>query len=147
MKKLFFLLLVLASSFNLYAQKEDIYMKSILDAAGPIVNLIERENGQEIVRMEFDIVRDSKTTFRQLSSDYVYGICAFGDNRIRDIDIKVYRWTNNQWVLVEKDEDSESLAAVSVAPTSTADYKIVISAYSFEPGCDVGHYGLIIFHE
>ena len=70
MKKLFFLLLVLASSFNLYAQKEDIYMKSILDAAGPIVNLIERENGQEIVRMEFDIVRDSKTTFRQLSSDY-----------------------------------------------------------------------------
>lgn len=147
MKKQFVLLMALVCSLNLFAQKEEISMYSILENAGELVNYIERELGQEIVRMEFDIIRDSKQTFRTLTDDYSYGICAFGDHRIKDIDIKVYKWVNEQWVLIEKDEDAESVAVVEISPSTTADYKIVISAYSFEEGFDAGHYGLIVFHE
>lgn len=147
MKKQIILLFAFVCSINTFAQKEEVSMYSILENAGKYLNYIEREMGQEIVRMEFDIIRDSKQTFRTLTDDYTYGICAFGDHRIKDIDVKVYRWVNEQWVLIEKDEDTESVAVVTISPSTTADYKIVISAYSFEEGYEAGHYGLMIFHE
>ena len=147
MKKQFVLLMALVCSLNLFAQKEEVSMYSILESAGKYLNYIERELGQEIVRMEFDIIRDTKQTFRTLTDDYTYGICVFGDHRIKDIDVKVYKWVNEQWVLIEKDEDTSSVAVVTISPSSTADYKIVISAYSFEDGYSAGHYGLLVFHE
>lgn len=147
MKKQIILLFAFVCSINTYAQKEEVSMYSILENAGKYLNYIERELGQEIVRMEFDIIHSSKQTFRTLSDDYTYGICAFGDHRIKDIDVKVYKWVNEQWVLIEKDEDSESVAVVTISPSTTAEYKIVISAYSFEDGYEAGHYGLMIFHE
>ena len=73
-------------------------------------------------------------------------IVAFGDFRFRDIDIKVYRYVNGYWQLIEKDMDAESVAAVSITPSYTEEYKIEISAYSFESDYNVGHYGLIIAH-
>lgn len=147
MKKQIILLFAFVCSINTYAQKEEVSMYSILENAGKYLNYIERELGQEIVRMEFDIIHSSKQTFRTLTDDYTYGICAFGDHRIKDIDVKVYKWVNEQWVLIEKDEDSESVAVVTISPSTTAEYKIVISAYSFEDGYEAGHYGLMIFHE
>lgn len=147
MKKQIILLFAFVCSINTYAQKEEVSMYSILENAGKYLNYIERELGQEIVRMEFDIIHSSKQTFRTLTDDYTYGICAFGDHRIKDIDVKVYKWVNEQWVLIEKDEDSESIAVVTISPSTTAEYKIVISAYSFEDGYEAGHYGLMIFHE
>lgn len=147
MKKRIILLFAFVCSINTFAQKEEVSMYSILENAGKYLNYIEREMGQEIVRMEFDIIQSSKQTFRTLTDDYTYGICVFGDHRIKDIDVKVYKWVNEQWVLIEKDEDTESVAVVTISPSTTADYKIVISAYSFEDGYEAGHYGLMIFHE
>lgn len=147
MKKQVILFLSLVCSINILAQKEEVSMHSILESAGKYLNYIERELGQEIVRMEFDIIQSSKQTFRTLTDEYTYGICVFGDHRIEDIDVKVYKWVNEQWVLIEKDEDSESVAVVTISPSTTAEYKIVISAYSFEDGYEAGHYGLMIFHE
>lgn len=149
MKKSVLFLCALTMFCGAYAQsqKEELSMKGILEAASPYVNLIEREMGQEIVRMEFDIIQETKSTFRTLTSEYTYGICAFGDYRIEDIDIKVYKWTNEKWVLVEKDEDAENLACVNISPYSTSDYRIDISVYKFASGYSGGHYGLIIYHE
>lgn len=129
------------------SQKDELSMQGILESASPYVNLIEREMGQEIVRMEFDIITGTKSTFRTLTSDYTYGICAFGDFRIEDIDIKVYKWTNEKWVLVEKDEDTDDSAVVFVSPYTTSDYRIDITAYKFVDGYSAGHYGLVVFHE
>lgn len=139
--------MLLMVNVHVFAQKEDISMSSILSKAGQYVNLVEREYGQEIVRMEFDIINNSKQTFRTLTDQYTYGIIAFGDFRIKDIDVKVYKWVNNQWSLIEKDEDTDNVAMVMITPASTAEYKISITAYSFNEGYSVGHYGLIVFHE
>jgi hypothetical protein len=147
MKKFIFTLTVLLFTVNIFGQKNEISMSAILKNAGTMVDLVEREYGQEIVRMEFDIIQTSKQTFRTLTDSYEYGILAFGDFRIKDIDIKVYKWTNNQWILIKQDDNAESGAMVTVKPAFTAEYKIVITAYSFNSGYNIGHYGLIIFHE
>lgn len=141
---LIFLTIVLAT--NIFGQKEEISMAGILSAAGENVDLIEREYGQEIVRMEFDIVSTSKETYRYLTDQYEYGILAFGDYRIKDIDIKVYKYVNEKWTLIKKDDKEDPAALVFVEPPFTAQYMIEISAYAFNEGYDIGHYGLIIFH-
>jgi hypothetical protein len=129
------------------AQKEEFSMKPIMSKSLELVKLIEMEYGKEIVRMEFDLVQTTKQSFRTLIDKYEYGIMAFGDSRMKDIDIKVYKWVNNQWVLITKDQDSNSVAFVTVKPAFTAEYKIEITAYKFETGYDIGHYGLIVFHD
>lgn len=128
------------------AQKEEVSMKPILTDGLNYMKKIEMEMGQEIVRMEYDLIQTNKTTFRMLTDKYEYGIFAFGDFRINDIDIKVYKWVNNQWNLIDKDQDTKANALVTLKPLVTGEYKIEIAAAKFEKGYDIGHYGLMIFH-
>ena len=72
---------------------------------------------------------------------------AFGDDRISDIDVELYRYNGSDWVLVKKDNDSSSRAVVSYTPSTTARFKVVVKAYSFKSGYSVGHYGLIFCHD
>lgn len=146
MKKIILTIHLLIFTNFLFAQKEEISMKPILSDAGNYAQKIEMEMGQEIVRMEFDLLQTSKESYRVLLDKYEYGIFAFGDYRISDIDIKVYKWVNNQWSLIAKDQEAKPNALVTIKPSISGDYKIVISAYKFEKGFDIGHYGLIIFH-
>lgn len=149
MKKLLFfvaIVLSLVTPFKISAQN-DITMAPILEAAGPWVQYLENDLDQEIVRMEFDIITSSKDTFRSLSSGWSYGILAFGDFRIKDIDIRLYKWEYGEWRLVEKDNSNDSSAFIYIKPDEYGDYKITIKAYSFEKGYNAGHYGLIVFHE
>lgn len=133
-------------SFNAEAQKEEVSMKPILTDGLNYMKKIEMEMGQEIVRMEYDLIQTTKTSFRVLTDKYEYGIFAFGDFRINDIDIKVYKWVNNQWNLIDKDQDTKANALVTIKPLVAGEYKIEITAAKFEKGYDIGHYGLIIFH-
>lgn len=129
------------------AQKEEFSMKPIMTLALEYVKLIEMEYGKEIVRMEFDLVQNTKQSFRTLLDKYEYSIMVFGDARMKDIDVKVYKWVNNQWALIAKDQGNKDYAFVTVKPAYSGEYKIEITAYKFQPGYDIGHYGLIIFHD
>lgn len=146
MKKIQLTLLLFVLTNISFGQKEEISMKPILSDAGGYAQKIEMEMGQEIVRMEFDLLQTSKESYRMLVDKYEYGIFAFGDYRIADIDIKVYKWVNNQWTLIAKDQDAKPNALVSIKPIATGEYKIVISAFKFEGTNEIGHYGLIVFH-
>lgn len=118
----------------------------ISDAIG-LINYIEDDLEQEIVRIEFDILQASKSTIRTFSSGYSYGIVAFGDYRMEDIDVRVYRKSGSSWVLVKSDTDADKTAMVVIQPSYFGEYKIEISCYKFKSGYTAGHYGLIIFHE
>lgn len=146
MKKLIVVAIVCIFTLKTFAQKEEISMAPILKQAGKLIDLIERDFGHEIVRMEFDLLQTSKQTFRYLTHQYPYTITAFGDYRIKDLDIKVYKWVNNQWVLIKQDQDEKNVAVLEIKPPFTAEYKIEIIAYKFETGYEIGHYGLIISH-
>ena len=147
MKRKFLLLaLVSALSLNVFSDSST-SMAPIMSRAVDIMKLVEDDMNKEIVRMEYDILRTTKTTTRILSSGWTYFIIAFGDYRFKDIDIKVYRNVQGSWQLVGKDNDSSAVAIVTVTPQYEGEYLIEISAYSFESGYEVGHYGLIIAHE
>ena len=121
-------------------------MFPIIRITNELVSYIENDMNYEIVRIEFDILSSTKSSVRTLSAGYDYTICAYGDERFKDIDIKVYVKQGGEWVYVDKDEDVSSTAVVSVTPSYTREYKIDITAYQFESGYSVGHYGLIICH-
>ena len=154
--KIYFLLLIafVFCAGILFAQKDYSHldnekgtsMEPILAAAEPLVEEIE-DNGYEIVRMEYDLIFGNKSTFRKLFDGWTYGIAAFGDYRIKDIDVTVYKEVRGRWEKVEEDAENDDVATVSITPRKDEEYKIEISVYKFNEGYTVGHYGLLIFHE
>jgi len=155
MKTILFTLIALTMMFgSLLAQddyssldnKKGTSMEPILARAEPLVKRIENK-GNEIVRMEYDLVFSTKSTTRTLYKGWTYGIVAFGDCRIKDIDIAVYKQSRGEWKLVEKDAENDHEASVTIKPYRDEEYKIDITVYKFTGSYTAGHYGLLIFHE
>jgi hypothetical protein len=121
-------------------------MEPILARAEPLVKEIERDD-YEIVRMEYDLIFTEKDTYRTLHEGWTYGIAAFGDYRIKDIDVTVYKQSRGSWKKLVEDAENDDVATVSIKPRQNEEYKIVISVYKFNKDYNVGHYGLIVFHE
>jgi len=139
--------LIVACQYS-HAQKgSGTSMAPIISQSIEIIKYIENDLGQEIVRIEFDILSSTKSTIRTLSSGWTYGIYAFGDYSMADIDVRLYRKSGSSWVLVKSDATSDKTALVTIEPAYTGEYKIEISCYKFNQGYSVGHYGLIVFHE
>jgi len=147
MRKLLFIMAVLVfTAANTYGQSET-SMAPILEEAIPVIETVEGEN-LEIVRMEFDIIGETtKASYRYLHEGWEYAIIVFGDYRVKDMDVKVYKDVDGSWVEITKDEDIDPMAIVTVTPSYTAQYMIEIECYEFEPGYSVAHYGLIVCHE
>jgi len=155
MKSVFFTIIATVVMFgSLFAQKDYSYldnekgtsMEPILARAEPLVKKIENKNN-EIVHMEYDLIFSTKSTSRTLFKGWTYGIVAFGDYRIKDIDIAVYKMSRGEWKLVEKDAEDDDEASVTIKPYQDEEYKIDITVYKFNSEYTVGHYGLLIFHE
>lgn len=114
--------------------------------AKPLVEKIESEDF-ELVRMEYDLIIDKKSTYRTLYEGLTYGLAAFGDYRIKVIDSTVNKKRKGKWTKVEQDAENDYVATVSIKPRADEEYKIVQSVYKFNKDYSVGHYGLMIFHE
>ena len=130
-----------------FAQRPDVSMRPIISKAVDLIELIEDDHDMEIVRIEFDIVTNKTETYRTLYQGIDYTIVAFADDRVSDLDVRVYEYDDNEWTLVAKDNDASDVAVVSVTPDVSSTYKVVVSAYSFNQGYSAAHYGLIFFHE
>lgn len=106
-------------------------------------------DGREIVRIEYDLVFDSKESFRNLSSDWEYTIVAFADDGVEDLDVKAYSYDEllDKWTLVAEDKSTESYAIVTVKPTETVLYKIEVIVYKFKEGYTAARYGLMYVHD
>lgn len=125
-------------------------MLPILSKTQSIIELLENDHDEEVVHVEMDILRDEKSVIRSLYEGNSYTIAVFGDSRYKDIDVYVYRSTGpgvDDWTLVKRDNDDSSVAVVSITPESTEVYKILIKAYKYNEGYDVGHYGIVISHD
>lgn len=146
-KHFFFLLLGLFFATATRAQSDD-YRKVIKDIMSQSEEVVDEiiEAGLEVVRLEYDLVRDSKNSFRVLSPNYTYGIIAFGDvNRFADVDLVVYKSDGEGgWIKVGADTDKTNEAVVKVEPDESAEYRFEVKAEKFLEGNDVGNYCLII---
>ena len=121
-------------------------MVPILEKTINIMEYVEGE-GAEIVRVEMDILHDEKVTYRILQEGWTYLIFAYGDYRVSDIDIEVYKETNSGWSLVKKDNSADQSALVEIKPYSSGNYAIKVKGYKYHYGYESCHYGLIICHE
>lgn len=147
MKKLFLLFACTLMSLSTFADRNDgTSMKDIVEKVKAMTEFIE-EQDLEVVRIECDILRTTKTTTRYLSKGWTYKIIAFGDYRFKDIDVIVYKKRGSEWYQVAKDDDNESCAIVDVTPSEDGEYMVEVKAYSYIDGYEAGHYGLIICHE
>ena len=143
LKLLFAFLIVFPS----YSQIPDAAsMRPILSDATHYIMYLENNN-YEIVRLEFDILKETSSTYRWLQSDFEYGVLAFGDYRILDIDILIYKEVDGNWVLIKNDTDAKSNALVYIKPSETGFYKIDIVPFKIAEGYPGGHYGMIFFHK
>jgi hypothetical protein len=110
-----------------------------------VVKTVEKEK-VEIVRIEFDLIFDSKVTYRTLSKGYTYGIMAWGDYRIKALVIRIYKKVNGDWEYFADSDQSGNAASIQVVTTDTEDYKFEIKALEFVEGYQAGHYGMMVFH-
>jgi hypothetical protein len=132
--------------YSAFDNEEGTSMKPIFAEAAPIIEELENRE-MEIVRAEFDLVFDEAVSQRQMFKDWEYGVVAFGDYRVKDIDVYVYKDVDGEWVLVKKDDDASSRAVVIIDPSYDGLYLVKIKVHEFTAGYTAAHYGLLIFHE
>lgn len=128
----------------------DIYttMKSMMDDMTEYVYFLEDSLDQEIVHVQVDIITTDGTTFsRTLHQGWTYGIAAFGDWRIKDLDITVYMDVAGEWIEVTADDESDNHPVVTVEPSETNKYLIELSVYKWDEDYTAAHYGMLIYHE
>ncbi len=151
MKKLIFVVIITVFGFNIASNAQCINEKlsyPIYKQGAALVDQFDTQ-GQEIVRIEYDLVFTSKESFRNLSADWKYTIVGFGDDGVKDLDVKVYEYDDllEKWSLITEDASTESFALVTVKPTKDALYKVEVIVYSFNEGYDVARYGLMYVHD
>lgn len=142
-----FILVLVFSSMSIFSfgQQRSMGSDGILGKLQTIIDAAEARD-MEVVRIEADIIRTSKETYRSLDPTFTYIIAAVGSDRIEDLDIEVYKKVDGEWTLLKKDTDSSNVAMVEITPSTYAEYGILVKVYKFKPGYDVGHYGLAVIH-
>lgn len=151
MKKIIISIVIVILGFSLSGTAQCINEKlsyPIYKLGAALVDQFDTD-GNEIVRIEYDLVFTSKESFRNLSADWEYSIIGFADGGVKDLDVKVYEYDDllDKWTLVAEDASSESYAMATVKPTKDALYKVEVIVYSFNEGYDVARYGLMYVHE
>lgn len=142
-----FLILMFGITF---LARADIYttMKDIMGDMTEYVDFLEDSLSQEIVHMQADIITSKGTTFsRTLHEGWVYGIAAFGDWRVKDLDITVYKDVEGEWVEVVSDDESDNHPVVSLEPAETSLYLIELTVYKWGEDYTAAHYGMLIYHD
>lgn len=108
------------------------------------------KGGYETVRLEYDLIFTSKSSWRSLSSDWEYVIMGFADGGVKVLTLDLYVWDESasKYVYVKSDDGSNKTAPiVTVLPPTTQDYKIVVTVKEFYSGYNAAKYGLIFVHK
>ncbi len=142
------IVLFLFFSQSVMAIDRDVSMKGTIETLYEYVNYLEDSLSQEIVHLHADIITEDGITFtRTLYEGWNYGIAAFGDRRINDLDIIVYKEVDGEWREITKDNKTDAHPVVSVKPSHTGKYLIELKVYKFNNNYSAAHYGMVIFHE
>jgi hypothetical protein len=110
------------------------------------VQYLEDSLGVEVVRIEYDIIQDKKSSFRTLYKDYNYGIVAVGDYRIKRLKLEAFEQKGKKWKLLNSNDRSSYLALLTLSPEETAEYSFDVTIQEFVKGYTAGHYAIIYYH-
>lgn len=123
-------------------------MKDVLEEMAEYVVYLEDSLDQEIVHVQADIITgEGKTFTRTLYEGWTYGIAAYGDWRVDDLDIIVYEDVDGDWVEVAADDEMDNSPEVVVVPSVTKDFMIELDVHKWDDDFNAAHYGMLIYHE
>jgi len=122
-------------------------MMPIVDGMNDVIKVLE-EKKLEIVHIEFDLLfqdRD-KEIIRNLSAGYKYSFLAYGDYRIKQVGLNLYKEENGVWKYIKTGDVSNGATTLIIDVEETAKYKIVLIGGEFADEYKAGHYGIFIMH-
>ncbi len=123
-------------------------MKDIMLDMSAYVTYLEDSLSQEIVHLHADIIGEDGVTYtRTLYKGWTYGVTAFGDWRVKDLDIIIYKDVDGEWIEIKRDEEEDNQPTIIIEPSATGNYMVELLVYKFNEEYSVAHYGLVIFHE
>lgn len=147
MKNVVLVIMMLFVPLGLIAD-EGTSMKWVVSELSDYVELIEELLEQEIVHMQADIITEDGVSFsRTLHEGWTYGIVAFADERVEDLDITLYVNEDGEWIEVDRDDERDNYPTVVIEPPDTEVYLIEITAYTFADDYTAAHYGMLLYHE
>jgi hypothetical protein len=122
--------------------KEDLAMSDILFRGGVAAKKLEMELGYQVIRMEFDRIYDTENSYRYLSKNTPYNIYVLGDGHVRRVKLKVYKNVNDEWSLIDSDND-DFMASVDHNPLHDGLYRFTIEV-DLNDGYKSADYCLIV---
>lgn len=143
MKKFTFFIIILFISFlELKAQQKSVV--PIMSQSADYIKLIENKYKQQVVHLEFDVIKDEKVFYRQLFAGVMYGIIIYGDEQIKSLNLKIEHPENNEWQTDTVYNKAEGIVMIYFTPKITEYYSFTINSVLKNPD-DYGYYGCIIF--
>ncbi len=149
-KNSWFLLVVLFFIIPAFSwADQETSMKDIIAGFKAAVDLAEDSLEQEVVFLQADLIGTNIASFTYtLHKDWTYGFAVFGDWRIDEIGVEVYKKSGGEWKEYKSGERAAGYASVDGMEVSkTVECLFEIEVYEFAEDYDVGHYGAILFHE
>ena len=110
------------------------------------VRYLEDSLKVEVVRIEYDIIKDRKASYRVLYKGWDYGIVAVGDYRIKRLKLDAYKKVNNKWSIFDTNERNSYLSLLTVSPEKDEEYAFDVSVLEFAEGYTAAHYAIIYYH-
>lgn len=138
--------LLFFTSSPVQAQTNDISAKALITGLQQTID-DAAYNGERVIQVSIgNIHRDSvRNIFRILTERKRYRILAFSESsEIKDIDLRVYRSIDDNWVMEIQDRGDSPRGQVYFEPSVTALYRIVIDAYGYKESIDYGKFAMLI---
>jgi hypothetical protein len=124
-------------------------MKPIVYEMNDVIEAFEVDS-LEIVHIEFDLLFADRVreVYRTLFEGYTYGIFAYGDYRINQIGVNLYKWSDEKWVWVKSGavDNESSTTSLLIDIDETNQYKIELTGNNMVEGYTSGHYAVYLFH-
>ena len=150
-KKLMMAIAMVMTVGMAYAADKTTSMKSVTEHGDLLIDYLEDDKKLEVVRIEYDLIFSSdnvKSIIRNFSKGYTYYIMGFADDRVKDLDLELYRKNaSGDWEFLDKDTETDSTPVLVYNITQSGEYMIRVKAASFAGTSKGAHYGLIIAHD
>jgi len=122
---------------------------SMLPIIGDVISAVrylEDSLNVEVVRIEYDIIKDKKASYRTLYTGLTYGVVAVGDYRVKHIKLDAYKKVNGKWSIFDSNDRNSYLSLLTVKPTKTEEYAFDISVLEYAKTYTAAHFAVIYYH-
>ena len=143
MKKTVFLLFFCISTVASFAQKSKSIIP-IISQTNDYISLIENKYQQQVVHLEYDVIKTSKESYRQLFGGVLYGIILFGDQNIKSFNLSISVIENDNWKTLETKNSDKGIVMLYFKPDKTDFYRFDFSTVLFNPKT-YSYYGFLVF--